>query len=234
MYVRRHDAYAHAKYEVLLRWLHDLSSSPLRVLNVGCGSGELCLLLAEQGHHVLGVDPGAEYIARAQAQATAHRLSDCAFQVADLETIARDASQYDVVFSTDVIEHIADDTRAALQLSALVRPGGSLFITVPAGQYLFGHHDEQLGHYRRYALRQVARLLPADLEVKRMRYFGASLIPVVWLYSKLLRRYYPVAQTGNPDTNPVLARLTRLVLLGEQKIQPPFGTSCLVWATKKV
>ncbi len=46
MYLRRQDMYAHAKYEILLGWLAGFEDSVPSILNVGCGSGELCMLLA--------------------------------------------------------------------------------------------------------------------------------------------------------------------------------------------
>jgi hypothetical protein len=68
--------------------------------------------------------------------------------------------------------------------------------------------------------------------VIKLRYFGFSLIPVAWLYSKMWRAAYPVAQTGDKQANPVLARLVKAVLLAEKWLQPPLGTSCLLWARK--
>ena len=233
MYERQHDAYAHAKYEILLSWLADTVHTSQRILNVGCGSGELCFLLAQQGHLVVGIDPAEEYISMASAQAGERSLSNCSFIVSDLKGIFNTQQQYDVVFSTDVVEHISDDVQAIEQLTALVKPGGNLFITVPGGQYLFGFHDEQLGHYRRYSLNQLAKLLPSSLKLLKIRYFGFSLIPVAWFYSQLLRRYYPVSKTGNKKTNPILAQIVNCVMYIEKKIHPPLGTSCLLLAKKE-
>lgn len=235
MHERQYDAYAHTKYEILLDWLKTSVTTPRRILNVGCGSGELCFLLAHTGNTVTGIDPAEEYIHLAAARAKQKNLSNCYFAVSDLGNFAKDHTQhgyYDVVFSTDVVEHISDDVQALEQLTALVKPGGDLFITVPGGQYLFGFHDEQLGHYRRYSLRQLRSVFPSNLEIIELRYFGFSLIAVAWLYSRVLRRYYPVSQTGNAGTNPILAQLTRFILTLEKKWRPPLGTSCLAWAKK--
>lgn len=233
---RQYDAYAHAKYEILLSWLKTSVNLPLKILNVGCGSGELCILLAQLGHSVTGIDPAEEYIAIARTKTAENNLTNCAFHVSDLESFFSDQTQhryYNVVFSTDVVEHISDDIRALEQITALVKPGGDLFVTVPGLQFLFGFHDEQLGHYRRYSLDQLKNALPVDLKIIKMRYFGFSLIPVAWLYSRILRRYYPVSQTGNANTNPILARLTRFLLALEKRWHPPLGTSCLLWARKE-
>lgn len=234
MYERQHDVYAHTKYEILLSWLDSSGNTPVHILNVGCGSGELCILLAQRGHMVTGIDPAEEYISIASIQAKQANLVNCSFAISDLEGIYKDPAQhkYDVVFSTDVVEHIADDVQAVEQLTALVKPGGALFITVPGGQFLFGFHDVQLGHYRRYSLRQLAGLLPSNLKIKKLRYFGFSLIPIAWLYSQVLRRYYPVSKTGNKKTNPILAQVVSFLFNIEKKFHPPLGTSCLLWAKR--
>jgi SAM-dependent methyltransferase len=234
MLLRQQDIYARAKYEILLDWLDGTQSAPLEILNVGSGSGEMCFLLADRGHRVRGVDPVERYVLMARAQAQAEGRSRCSFDVADLRAVAQASPpiQYDLVLSTDVLEHIDDDVEAMQQLASLVRPGGSLFVVVPAGQYLFGNHDRELGHFRRYSLRTLAALLPEGMLVRRLRYFGISLIPVAWLYSRMLQRYYPVAATGGQARNAVLARAAQWILRAEQRIAPPLGSACLLWAVK--
>jgi len=58
----------------------------------------------------------------------------------------------DIVLMLDVLEHVEDD-RATLReaASSFLKPGGWLLLSVPAGQRLFSHHDELLGHKRRYS-----------------------------------------------------------------------------------
>lgn len=78
-------------------------------------------------------------------------------------------------------------------------PAGLLLISVPALQFLYGHHDEQLGHYRRYSRTQLGRLLDGFFVIEESRYFGFFLIPLVVLYSsKLLRKPYPVRKSKVP------------------------------------
>ena len=47
-----------------------------------------------------------------------------------------------------------------------------MLVTVPAGPWLFGYHDEQLGHYRRYT-KGTLRRLAGTLRGRALRYFGA-------------------------------------------------------------
>ncbi len=133
---RSRDLYAHTKYRILLEWL-GAEPKPLRILNAGCGSGDLSFLLAEAGHDVMGVDPSREYIELARQTAGALAIPRCTFKVCSIEDL-QVSQPYDCVIATDVIEHIRDDVKAVEKLIACARPGGLLMLTVPAGQWLFG------------------------------------------------------------------------------------------------
>jgi hypothetical protein len=134
--------------------------------------------------------------------------------------------------STDVLEHIADDRTAFESLVRLVRPGGRVLVTVPAGQWLFGYHDEQLGHYRRYSRTSLRQLVAETCEVRKLRYFGCSLIPVCLAFSKWFRKPYPVAEVGGGKKT-LVSRVLRGMLAAEQRLPLPLGTSVLLCAERR-
>ena len=228
---RSQDQYAHAKYRIIAAYLQ--GAGPLRVLNAGCGSGELSLLLAAAGHTVIGIDPAPEYVAIARQNAAAAHVTGCAFDVRSIEEFEADAP-FDCVVATDVLEHIEDDRAAIRKLGRLVRPDGRVILTVPAGPWLFGFHDEALGHFRRYSRRALADLAREALVVRRIRYFGVTLIPVCLLYSRILRKPYPVAETGDRDRKPFTAGLLGALLRLDSRLQVPFGTSLILDGTPRV
>ena len=47
---------------------------PCNIADLGCGTGTLCCVLAERGHHVTGVDPAAAMLAVARTKAQAERV----------------------------------------------------------------------------------------------------------------------------------------------------------------
>jgi 2-polyprenyl-3-methyl-5-hydroxy-6-metoxy-1,4-benzoquinol methylase len=221
------DVYARTKYEVLLRWMS--GRGRLRILNAGCGSGELSCLLAAAGHQVVGVDPDPTYIQLARDRA-GDRFPDSKFIVSSIEGYTGPAD-FDAAISTDVLEHIEDDRTAFDKIAELTRPGGMVLITVPAGQWLFGYHDEQLGHFRRYSKRSLRQLVTATCTVKKLRYFGGTLIPVCLAYSKWLRKSYPVAKVGGGKS--LVSRVLNGMLAMERRIPLPVGTSVLLCAERK-
>jgi 2-polyprenyl-3-methyl-5-hydroxy-6-metoxy-1,4-benzoquinol methylase len=227
--VRSNDLYANTKYQILLRHLE--GEQGLSILNAGCGSGEFSFQLAARGHRVLGIDPAPDYIDLARLNAERAGIDNCSFLVSSIEDFASD-EVFDCVAATDVLEHIADDFAAFEKLVQLVKPGGILLITVPAGQWLYGFHDEALGHYRRYSRRQLARLVADFCRIETLRYFGFSLIPVCYAYSKLLRKPYPVGESGDASKNPVAAFALRSLLQLDRLLPLPLGTSLILKARR--
>jgi SAM-dependent methyltransferase len=232
--VRADDPYAMAKYAIALEWLGAVRG--LQALVVGSGSGELACFLAQRGAEVLAVDVDEASVDFTRR--TAARLGVAlATGVSTLEAFDGPA-RFDLVVATDVIEHIADDAAAVAKLKGLLAPGGRLLLTVPALQALFGHHDEILGHFRRYSRRGLLRLLQGEgggaVRVLQVRYFGLFLVPVALVVSRLLRRPYPVAQVGaraRTATSAVGLALRALLAL-ERRVAFPAGTSLLLLAEK--
>jgi 2-polyprenyl-3-methyl-5-hydroxy-6-metoxy-1,4-benzoquinol methylase len=227
---RSKDPYAAAKYDIIARHLAGYRN--LSILNAGCGSGELSFLLAAAGHRVLGIDPEPAYIDLAAARASTLGLKGCTFRVASIEAF-EPPETFDCVVATDVLEHIADDRTAFDRLTNMVSAGSPVIITVPAMQMLFGFHDEALGHFRRYSRKTLRQLVEPRCAIQQIRYFGFSLIPVCVLYSKLLRRAYPVAEAGDTTKNPVLSAALRFVLSAEGRLPLPVGTSLICAGTSR-
>jgi 2-polyprenyl-3-methyl-5-hydroxy-6-metoxy-1,4-benzoquinol methylase len=226
--VKSEDVYARTKYEILLHWLR--GNGPLRILNAGCGSGELSLLMAREGHRVVGIDPEPEYIRLAKERA-ADRFPDCQFLVSSIEDYCGPGG-FDAVVSTDVLEHIEHDRPAFDKLADLVRQGGRVMLSLPAGMWLFGYHDEQLGHYRRYTKSTLKQLVSERCTVSKLRYFGCALIPICLAYSKWMRKPYPIAQVGSGRQS-LVSRILRSVLSIERRVGLPLGTSVLISAERR-
>jgi trans-aconitate 2-methyltransferase len=99
----------------------------ISVLDLGCGTGELALALAERlaGSIVTGIDSSPEMLMKARERA-ADKVS---FTLGTVETID---GAWDLVFSHAVL-HWVDNHQALIpRLWKLVRPGGQLAVQVPA------------------------------------------------------------------------------------------------------
>jgi SAM-dependent methyltransferase len=107
-----------------------LSSRPdggrdLRMLDIGCSTGELLALFSRAGYRRLeGVDPTPECVR------IARQLYGLDVRPGVLSEITT-AEPYDLVFLANVFEHIPDLRDAVARVAALVREGGLLFVQVP-------------------------------------------------------------------------------------------------------
>jgi 2-polyprenyl-3-methyl-5-hydroxy-6-metoxy-1,4-benzoquinol methylase len=112
------------------RWVEKTTPSVARqVLDFGCGTGWLSELLAPLGR-VTGVDSSAAAIVKAEREYQA-----CRFVCADIldQTAMAALGQFDLVVSSEVLEHIPDrmKPRYVASLERLVRPGGLVILTTP-------------------------------------------------------------------------------------------------------
>lgn len=108
--------------ERLRGWLPD---GPAEILDLGCGTGSLSLLAAEQGHRVTGVDLSANMVERARAKLAGR---DAVFLVGDAAQPPVDGRRFDVVLVRHVLWALPDPARALRHWRALLRPAGRLVL----------------------------------------------------------------------------------------------------------
>ena len=115
------------------------------VLDAGCGTGENALLLAAQGHQVLGVDFAAGAIERAAAKA-AHRGLPVEFLVADALDLAALGRTFDTVLDVGLFHTFSDAERPryAASLGAALRPGGRVFLLCWSDRNPFGRGPRRI------------------------------------------------------------------------------------------
>ena len=91
-----------------------------RILDVGCGTGNYTIALAETvGCAVEGIDPSTEMLARLR-----ERAPHIPTHVARAERLDVPADTFDLVFSVDVIHHVADRAAYYAEAYRALRPGG--------------------------------------------------------------------------------------------------------------
>jgi SAM-dependent methyltransferase len=99
---------------------------PARVADLGCGTGTLSLLLADEGHAVHGVDFSPAMVTRARAKAEGRR--DVRFVVGDAAAPALVRAAYDVVLCRHVLWALPDPAAALRRWVDLLAPGGRLVL----------------------------------------------------------------------------------------------------------
>jgi SAM-dependent methyltransferase len=104
-----------------------LPAPPARVADLGCGTGTLSVLLAEEGHTVTGLDLAPAMVADARAKAARHVVG-ASFGVGDVADPNLPVGAYDVVLSRHVVWALPDPEAALRRWLRLLRPGGRLVL----------------------------------------------------------------------------------------------------------
>jgi SAM-dependent methyltransferase len=210
------------------------------IFDIGGGNGYVAKGLQDAGLDVVLVEPGAAGARNALRRGILHVVQATAQDAG----FARGSLPAAGLF--DVVEHIQDDHGFLANLRQLLVPGGRVYLTVPAFQWLWSHEDVAAGHWRRYTLKRLAAVLRgAGYDIEFATCFFAFL-PLPVLLSRALPYRLGLARGGlNPDemradhelTNPAARRLLAWLTgreLARIAARRPcrFGGSCLVVARK--
>ena len=202
----------------------------LQILDVGCGAGGMLAPLSRYGD-VAGIEPSEEMVAFCRERGFEH------VSVGAVEDLPVGDEALDLVTLFDTIEHVPDDIRALRECRRALAPGGLVFISVPAYQFLYANNDRVAKHYRRYTARELRRKMGvAGLELVHMTYFNTLLFPVILpvvLLKKVRERFADPGDTTNlSGTIPrPLNRLLTTVMSSERHLvsrwEVPFGHSLI-------
>lgn len=204
------------------------TAAPLRVFDIGCGTGITARQLARTTSWVFdGADLNVEALKRCSGGLDRVLYYDV------LEQRAEFRDRYDVAILFDVIEHI-EPTRPFLESVLFhLKPGGILLINVPALQTLFSVYDKVAGHYRRYD----RPMMTAEFEglpatVVAQQYWGFSMVPLLHVRKLMLRGETDEARTirtGFVPPSPVVHAALKGVMSIEAALlkRPPLGSSLL-------
>jgi 2-polyprenyl-3-methyl-5-hydroxy-6-metoxy-1,4-benzoquinol methylase len=98
-----------------------------RVLDLGCGQGDLTAVIAGAGARPLGVE-----VAEAALRRACRRHPELSFALAPIDgPLPLQDSAFDVVWASEVIEHVADTARWLSEVRRVLVPGGRLLLTTP-------------------------------------------------------------------------------------------------------
>jgi SAM-dependent methyltransferase len=125
----------------------DFECRGLRVLDVGCGVGELAISMAQAGAHVTGIDVDASRIRRATALARGVELEGSVRFVHGNFLEFEADTKFDRVLSLEAFEHIPDPDRFLPKMAELLGDGGKI-LSVFGPLWLSPYGPHQYGFTR--------------------------------------------------------------------------------------
>lgn len=147
---------------------------PARILDAGCGWGITLDRLKQLGFRADGMDISRQALERIDRPN--RRLIEADLTAGWPEI----ADRYDAILALDVIEHLDDDRGAVARLGGLLKPGGTMVVSVPALPDLFSEYDALQGHRRRYLPETLrAAFDGTGLEVDRVLWWGQWMVPIL-------------------------------------------------------
>ncbi len=126
------------RYEPFYDLLQLIQVKPgLKVIDLGCGTGELTYLLSEHlpGSQVLGIDSSAEMLSRS-SQYSNERVS---FSVGSIEELIKQGNAWDLVFSNAALQWVENHEQLIPGIISMLKPGAQIAVQVPFNQDHFTH-----------------------------------------------------------------------------------------------
>ena len=83
--------------------------------------------------------------------------------------------KYDLIYSSNVLEHIEQDFEAVANIKKMLKKNGCLIIVVPAFNFLRSELDNKIGHFRRYDVKTLKKICNQnDLKIENIKFFDFS------------------------------------------------------------
>ena len=225
-----------------------------RLLDLGCGAGRHAFEALRRGARVVAFDYDEAELKDVAAMAAAMDQAGDIPAAGGSATTRGDATRlpypdgsFDRIIAAEVLEHIPDDVAAIRELSRVLRPGGTMAVTVPAWlaeRVCWALSDEyhapfvEGGHVRIYKASDLrARLRGAGLEPVGAHHAHGIHAPYWWLRCAvgptndehpLVRGYHQVLVWDIAGTQP-WQWFTRLA---DRVLTPVIGKSIVIYARK--
>jgi SAM-dependent methyltransferase len=220
-----------------------------RLLDLGCGFGRHAFEAARRGASVVALDAGPEEVAQVRgtlgAMVEAGELAPDHPATAvqgDALALPFDDATFDRVIASEVLEHIPDDVAAMKELARVLRPGGTMAVTVPrAGPEAVNwalsdeYHDTPGGHvriYRRSTLER--RLAQAGLRPTGFHHAHGLHSPYWWLRCLVgpSNDHHPAVQAYHKVLVWDIVKAPLVTRTADRVLSPLIGKSLVLYLTK--
>jgi len=181
---------------------------PLKILDIGCGTGALMDELTAQGHAVCGLDISEEALNFCRMRG--HRKL-CLADAARLPFADR---RFDLVTAIGVIEHLDNDEIFLDEVARILRPQGCFVMLTSSFPWLWSMHDVANSHRRRYYLSEIERKFSAahfqTMQLSHLNFFALPFLAAALVLHRLV---YGLRPERSHRILPVPPKLVNVLLI---------------------
>lgn len=205
------------------------SNKDIKILEIGCGTGNVLSFLEKNGFKVEGADLYLEAlkICRQKTESNLYQF--------DIRNIPFN-KKWGIIGCFDVIEHLEEDILALKNIYKALKPKGTLILTVPAVKILYSKNEGT--HKRRYSKKELReKLEKIGFKIEKISYFFSFLFPLIFalrLWRKIKKEKYikDVDLNINPIINSLFLTICSLETMFLKRVNFSIGTSLLAVAQK--
>lgn len=191
-----------AKRKLVTRLLKKHCPPPGRLVEGGVGSGRNLVEFSELGYDVTGFDLMPESVTHVRNRG----IEDV--RVHDLgQPWPVEPKSIRAVVLLDVLEHVEFPIEVLKHVYDSLADDGAVVITVPAHPWLYSRWDEQLGHFRRYTVKEFrSHASQAGFRVQWLNYWNSFTLPAAIAVRGWEKLFPKREQPDFPEVSPLTNR----------------------------
>ena len=145
---------------IWFKYRQQIESKEYQILDFGAGLGTISIEFQSKTSNKVQCFEIDDFLVRTLKEKNLQTFT----QIEELK------SKYDLIYSSNVLEHIEDDVNSLKSIANKLKPNGNLILFVPAFNLLFSKIDTELGHFRRYTISDLtAKMQTAGFEIQDAR-----------------------------------------------------------------
>lgn len=204
-------------------------SKGLKILDAGCGTGRNILFLKNYGH-VSGFDISPHAIKYCKKRGLKN------IKKGSVDKIPFNNDSFDLITCFDVLYHkqVKNYESAIANFNRILKPGGILFVRVPAFQFLLSSHDKAVHTKHRFSKNELKKILISrQFKILKISYINFFLFPFIFI-SRIVSKH---KSSDVKKTNFLLNYLHQFPLWIESLLISyigfPYGVSLVAICQKK-
>ena len=204
---------------------------PLKILDIGCGTGVLVDELTTQGHEVWGLDISEEALKFCRMRGHNKRLYR-----GDATNLPFADWRFDLVTAIGVIEHLDNDEIFLSEVWRVLKPQSCFVMLTSSFPWLWSMHDVANEHRRRYYLSEIEKKVSAShfqtVRLSHLNFFAFPFLAATLVLHRLMyglrpERSHRILPVPPKPVNFILTQVLALEASLMKWVRLPWGVSMI-------